>query len=321
LYLVTDFVTGMFDTINFWLSKDSLKSCCMRDIAGRLSKVKEAFDVDTGTAKITGSLSNYHATINDNGLFLAGSLSKLYFGENQSSLSRSTTKDALNMLADALSIPLELADITRIDVACNLPMQHDVPAYYPSLGDARHYRRLEQNNGIYYSNHQKQMLFYGKLHEQQIKQVPVLPIFQQRNVLRYELRFMNRVKNQFNLSELKPDKLTDEQFYIDILNRWKDEYFKIYRHKLLTFKPEIMNSTKAFEQQLMAIGLQAIGGEAQAWQMIEQAKQQGMFENKMQAKRLKDKLKDLCNQPACTTQNQLIEELDKKIKEAVRFYR
>jgi hypothetical protein len=71
----------------------------------------------------------------------------------------------------------------------------------------------------------------------------------------------------------------------------------------------------------MAIGLQAIGGEAQAWQMIEQAKQQGMFENKMQAKRLKDKLKDLCNQPACTTQNQLIEELDKKIKEAIRFYR
>lgn len=311
----------MFDTVNFWLGGEHLGAACYGDIAARLSGAKEVFDVATGASKITGSFANYHVTLNDQGLFLTGSLAKLYFGENQSSLSRSATKEALQMLGDTLGIPIEQADVTRLDIACNLPMQHEVPAYYPALGAARHYKRLEQNNGIYYSNHQRQMLFYGKVHEQQVKQVPVLPIFQKRNVLRYELRFLNRVKNQFNLSELKPDKLTNEPFYIELLNRWKEEYFKIYRHRLLTFKPEIMNSTKAFEQQLMAMGLQALGGEAQALQMIEQARQQGMFENKMQAKRLKDKLKDLCSLPVCTEQNELIEELDKKIKEAVRFYR
>lgn len=311
----------MFDTVNFWLGREHLTAGSCEDITGRLSGVEDRFAPSTGEWKITGSFANYHATLNDRGLFLSGSLAKLYFGENQSSLSRSATKEALQMLGDTLAIPIEQADVTRLDIACNLPMKHEVPTYYPALGNARHYKRLEQNNGIYYNNHQRQMLFYGKVKEQQLKKVPVLPIFQQKNVLRYELRFLNRVKKQFNISELKPDKLTNEPFYIEILNRWKDEYFKIYRHRLLTFKPEIMNSTKAFEQQLMAMGLKALGGEAQALQMIEQARQQGMFENKMQAKRLKDKLKDLCSLPVCTEQNELIEELDKKIKEALRFYR
>jgi len=311
----------MFDTLNFWLSSDYLTKGSYNDIAGKLTRLKEAIDVDTGAVKITGSFSNYHATLNAHGLFLTGSLSKLYFGENQSSLSRSTAKDAIQMLSDTLSIPLEHADVTRIDIACNLPMKHEVPAYYPCLGDSKHYRRLEQNNGIYYNNHKKQMVFYGKLHEQKIKHVPVLSVFQGCRLLRYELRLMKRLLEQFNTHEIKPDMLTDEEFYIKLLNRWKDEYFKIYRHKLLTFKPEIMNSTKAFEQQLMVMGLQALGGEAQALQLIDQAKAQGVFENKMQAKRLKDKLKDLCNMPACTEQNELIEELDKKIKEAVMFYR
>jgi hypothetical protein len=311
----------MFDTLNFWLSSDYLTTDCYKDIAGRLSRVKEAIDVDTGAVKITGSFSNYHATLNAQGLFLTGSLSKLYFGENQSSLSRSTTKDAIQMLSDSLYIPLEHADVKRIDIACNLPMRHEIPAYYPCLGNSRNYRRLEQNNGIYYNNHQKQMVFYGKVHEQKIKQVPVLPVFQGCRLLRYELRYTKKLLDQFNINEIKPSMLTDEAFYIKLLNRWKDEYFKIYRHKLLTFKPDIMNSTKAFEQQLMVMGLQAMGGEAQALQLIEQAKLQGIFENKMQAKRIKDKVKDLCNMPGCTEQNELIEELDKKIKEAVMFYR
>lgn len=309
----------MYDTVNMFIDCDGMDKSHLETV---LQQPKYKVDAATNEVSITGKFGNYFVFAGDRGITLQGSLSKLYFdGENQSTLTRATTKEALQLLEDNLHLPVSDAYIRRLDIGFNLPVKQNENAYYPFLGTAKYYQRLEQNNGIYYQNNQRQMLFYGKVNEQQQKKTAILPIFTNANLLRYELRYLNRLTKQLNEAEIKAARLTDEDFYLQMLERWKDEYFTIYRHRLLSFKPEIMNSTKEFELQLMALGLQALGGEGNALAIIEQAKKENVFENKMQQKRLKDKIKSLCSKEICTMQNDLITELDKKIKEAVKYYR
>ena len=159
------------------------------------------------------------------------------------------------------------------------------------------------------------MAFYGKISEQK----KLLPIYEGRHMLRYELRFLNRLNKQLQESKINTKLLIDENFYMKLIERWKQEYFKIYRHKLLIFKPEIMNSSKEFEKQLMALGLQMLGGEQKAFEMIKQAKRLNFFDNKMQEFRLKQKIKNICSSEICAESHDLIMELDKKVNLAVKF--
>jgi hypothetical protein len=307
----------MYDTVNFRLSGDCIDSCNYSKITDVLSGIQENIEVETGKCRITGNFNNYRIILSESSVFISGSLAKFYFnGENQSVLTRIATKDAIQMLQDCLNIPLDKAEIKRIDLGFNFPVKHTESSYYSFLGDANYYDRLEQNNGVYYRNHQKQMAFYGKISEQK----KLLPIYEGRHMLRYELRFLNRLNKQLQESKINTKLLIDENFYMKLIERWKQEYFKIYRHKLLIFKPEIMNSSKEFEKQLMALGLQMLGGEQKAFEMIKQAKRLNFFDNKMQEFRLKQKIKNICSSEICAESHDLIMELDKKVNLAVQFY-
>ena len=55
----------------------------------------------------------------------------------------------------------------------------------------------------------------------------------------------------------------------------------------------IFNSTKDFEVMLAAIGLQTIGGIRSVNKMINEADQNGVFENKMQKSRIKKYSREL----------------------------
>lgn len=310
----------MYDTVNFWLSREYIDLCNYSKITNVLSDIQENIDVKTGSCKISGNFNNYRITLSESSVFISGSLAKFYFnGENQSILTRMATKDAIQMLQDSLNIPLDKAEIKRIDLGFNFPVKHTESSYYSFLGDANYYDRLEQNNGVYYRNHQKQMAFYSKICEQKNKKKTVLPIYEGRHLLRYELRFLRRLQVQLQEPFIDTHLLINEAFYMKLLDKWKQEYFKIYRHKLLMFKPKIMNSSKEFEKQLMALGLQMLGGEQKAFEMIKQARTQDFFDNKMQEIRLKKKIKNLCSLEICTKTNDLIKELDYKVNQVVKF--
>ncbi|NTV45595.1 MAG: hypothetical protein HGB11_03530, partial [Chlorobiales bacterium] len=61
-------------------------------------------------------------------------------------------------------------------------------------------------------------------------------------------------------------------------------------------------------------------GEGEFLSLIESAKQKGQLE-RYQAKRLKDKIKELANLPDLTEPEPAILELDQKVKQAARHYR
>lgn len=303
----------MFDTIHLWLPKEESRSFDVALLAN--VEAKEKNDMQT----ITGNYKNLRIFYKETGIFIAGSLCKYLLGDNMQTLGRGSTKEAICRLSDELYLPFQQANVTRVDVAENLIMQYEVPYYYSFLGDARHYKRLEQENGIYYRQTKREMLFYGKLLEQEYRGVPIPPLLQGRNVLRYEYRFKNRLCRQLNMPQVKASYLSDEKTYMAILQIWRDEYYKIRKVKSPLPFVLTLNNMKQLQNELMLLGIKTIGGEQAMQQIIEQCKQQGKFQNKMQVKRVKDRVKKVCNMPLITGDSDAILELNRKVDEAIKI--
>ncbi len=81
-----------------------------------------------------------------------------------------------------------------------------------------------------------------------------------------------------------------------------------------------MKNAKELVNQLAIIGMQNIGGEKLVFDMIDDAKHRGELD-KMQYKRLKDKVKELGSNEKYTEFNDAIFELDSKVRQAVSYYR
>lgn len=307
----------MYDTLNLWLN-----SCDVPDIKNCTNAIQIT---DESRERIQGNLGNMKLTIKQTGIFVTGSLARFYFGNNQTVLTKKTTKLAIEMLADTLHLPIIQANIFRIDFANNIPVKQKENLYYPLLGKANHYTRLLQPDSLYYTNKQRQLLFYAKRTEQKAKHIAILPIYENKNLLRYEMRLQKKIKQQLNVPDLKAAILFEPTFYHNLIKRWQREYFAIYKENKLIINhlPNIdtMSSRKTFEKYLMQIGIEALGGANEVLEIVQSAKDLNYFSNKMQPARLKEAIKEAANYNAgITSRNELIQELDKKINEVARLH-
>ncbi len=196
-------------------------------------------------------------------------------------------------------------------------MKYDEKVYYNYLGEAQYYKRLEQNNGLYYNNQKRQLVFYGKEYEQKDKGQPIPQLYKSRNVLRYELRFKRQLRKQFNKPKITAGLLYDEVFYNNLVKRWESEYFAIQKikSKLNNMKPT--GSKKQFIENLalytvLELGQPNVLGKVKEWQ------KSGVI-SKKQAYDLRFATKQLSKMQIDDNENDLVAELNKKIKEAARY--
>ena len=197
-------------------------------------------------------------------------------------------------------------------------MQHEESLYYSYLGESNHYKRLPQPNGLYYSNNKRQLLFYGKVHEQNDKRQPIPELYKNRNVLRFELRYKQRLRQQFNRPEIKAGLLYDEDFYRQLIKQWKNEYLAIQKinSKVNSMKPT--GSTKELVENLALFSILE-AGQPQVLNLIKQWQETGEID-KHQAQRHRDFIKKLSSKKMDEEGNDLINELTRKVKEAARNY-
>ena len=266
---------------------------------------------------VTGYLDSLKVSISDNRVKIYdSSLCKYYLGSNFKTLSKGDTKRAIEKISDSLQLPFHLANVTRIDFAQNLIMQFNEKVYYPYLGEAQYYNRLEQNNGLYYNNQMRQLLFYGKEYEQKIKKQPIPELYKNRNVLRFELRFRKQLRKQFKQPEITAGLLSDEVFYSNLVKRWKNEYLAIQKinSKLIKMKPT--GSKKEFIENLALFTILELG-QPQVLNKVKEWQESGKI-SKKQAYDIRSSIKKLSKSPMDEKGNDLINELDRKIKEAAR---
>ena len=311
----------MYDTINFRLTAEDVCNinfleetpCYLNNIANHIFSGVPVVTGDLGGLKVVAS--EWQVKVKD------ASLCKWYLGDNFQELGRGTTQQAIEKLSDELHLPMDRATITRLDVGVNIITQHPPATYLNHLGLLAHAQRLQQPKGLYYSKRDEVLCFYDKVMECKAHNELLPPLYRGRNVLRYEQRYMHRIHSRLKVPAVTGATLYDEAFYMAVLER----FFKTYKaiKKINDIKPnfKIMKGRKDFQRMGVLSLIERLGGEIELTNQINEAQQRGELTSK-QAYDLRNEVRKACEiKDGFTEPNEQITELDKKISEAVKFYR
>lgn len=313
----------MYDNVDMRLNKEDAGNIdLLAEIPAKMENPTVIYPYYSEYPSITGYLGSLKVNVTENRLVIKdSSLCKWFLGDNFQTLTRGDVKQAIQRMSDELYLPMYKANITRIDLAQNFIMDFDLPVYFNHLGQLVDYKRLEQPKGLYYNQIKKLLIFYDKVAEQKHKKNPIPEIYQNRHVLRYEMRFFKGLLHQFNLPEIKAETLYNEVFYMDIIKRWHNEYKRINKIRDNTNIDFTMIKTKRqLSLQGLSFLIQSKGGELAFIKEIAEAQSTGQL-TKKQAFDLRDLVNEASRSEILTCSSDVISELDKKVNEAVRFYR
>lgn len=308
----------MYDTIHFYLPQEQCSDNLLLTIPNKLSHVKETRYED-GNVSLSGSLKGLQFRVTNTRLKLTGgSIPKFYIGDNIGTLSRGDAQRCIECMSDLLSVDLSNAKMTRLDFATNILTKHPEGLYYPYLGESLHYQRREQPNGIYYNNHQKNLVFYSKVDEQKDKG-NFIPVWARNlHLLRYEMRLTQRVHKQMK-EEVNLSKIYNEDFYVKMIDRWYSEYTKIQKQNMILNELEPTGSTKELDAQALAFVISTVGINRFNLMLDEwHAKREISRKAKSD---LKKRARDVISKYEGRNKNELITELDRKVKESIYSYR
>ena len=302
-----------------------------------LGETSQYFDVSReciydGDVVLHGKLEKgIKVELSERGIKLSGSLCKFHLGDNFQTLHRSDTKRAIERLSDTFHLPIGEGKVTRIDIAQNFILKQDLQEYYNHFGELKDGNKRSSRvpittengliSGLYYYQSNGLLVFYDKVKEQTEKRQPIPEMYQNRNVLRYEQRYTGRLPKAFNVERVTASILYDEQFYINIIDRWKSNYFKINKINDITINLTAMKGIRDFNRMGILCMLEMFGGELALKEQVKEAQKMGNL-SKDAAFDIRKAIDSACKEKiGITDRNDCISELDKKIKEAVKFYR
>jgi hypothetical protein len=311
----------MYDTVNFRLSQYEAGGVdFLKETPSYLENVGE--HNYSGDVVITGNLKGLKVSLNRYLMKVKdGSLCKWYLGNNFHTMGRGDTQRAIEALSEALHLDMSKAAVTRMDIAQNIIMTHPPDSYLNHLGLLRYATRLKEPSGLYYKQTNGRLCFYDKNREQKSKKEPIPELYQNRNVLRFEQRYSKRIATQLKIGEVTGASLYDEEFYINVLDRWRCSYMAIQKINDIQLDFQKMRTKKDLSLMGILSLVERVGGQNQMIEQVSEAQKTGKL-TKKQAFDIRNAIKDACSvKDGFATKSELIEELDKKIFEAVRSYR
>ncbi len=307
----------MYDTIHLRLPIEDIIDFNLDVVCSCLDKISEHY-YDSGQHQISGKIGeNMKVGISNKNITIKGSLAKYYFGNNFETLTITQTQEAIVKLSNKLGLPIYDAIVTRVDFSDNIIVDFKPQAYYNYLGNCTYFTRNSiKANTLYYNGSSMTKLFYDKIAWAKSKNVSIPKDLIGKNVLRYELRYEKRLKNQFNLPEVKAHTLYDYDFYLRLLNNWKQEYSSILKLGNVTFNFEHIKTPKQLSRNFELIGMESLGY-SRVMKEIDNLKQQGIMNNNEYYSRAKNRVKTLFTDSNQTATSDLIIELDSKINQIV----
>ena len=311
----------MLDTVNFRLLQSEANNMdFLSETPCYLENVGEHYY--NGEAVITGSLNGLKISLNRYQMKVKdGSLCKWFLGDNFQTMGRGDIKRAIEKLSDTLHLPMNRATVTRLDLAQNFITRYPPEVYLNHLGVLKYATRLQEPNGLYYSQTGGRLCFYDKNREQKNHREPIPELYKGRYVLRYEQRYTNRIASQLKVGEVTGELLYNEAFYIDLLNRWKNTYKAIQKINDVSLNFQAMKTKQELYKMGVVSLIEQAGGQLQMIDQINEAQKRGDL-SKKQAFDLRRAINEACKiKDGLTVPNEAIQELDKKVSEAVKFYR
>lgn len=222
-------------------------------IVNRLQSAKQNIDIETGEVRTFGYLGNLRVSVYDSGLYIVGSLAKYFNGGNIYTLNRKTTEKAIEKLSDDLGLDVSTAKVTSLEFGDAFLMEHKVDEYLKRLGSMPRMMRNPQESTLYFQTKgiedPKKAVFYDKGVELRKKKESLPDGFKGLNILRYEIRFKNRLPQQLGWNEVTASTLFDRAFYRKMLDLYQQTYFSISKKKTLRLSAlrEVKNPKDAFD--------------------------------------------------------------------------
>ena len=174
---------------------------------------------------------------------------------------------------------------------------------------------------LYYNRPNMQLYFYDKNREAKAHREAIPDLYQGRSVVRYELRCKQRLGRIFNVAEVKAAMLYDECFYMQVCRLWRDAYLQISKVNKASINFEAMTTKQELYKMGVLVMVEKYGGQVAFMNELSRARERGQLSAK-QAYDLRQAVNGACALKAgLTIPNDAALELDKKVKEAVRFYR
>ncbi len=312
----------MYDTITLKITANEVKGvdflevipCCLNNVA---------FHNFNGVDVVTGTLNGLKVIVNSNQVKIKeGSFCKWHLGDNYKQLGRGEVERAIEKLSDQLHLPMSKATVTRMDIAVNVLTKHPTALYFNHLGALRYAQRLEEPDGLYYKQANGRLCFYDKNQEQREKGEVIPELYNGKNVLRYEQRYLHRLPKQLGVEVVTGAMLYDEDFYIKLLKQFSATYKAIEKINDITLNFGAMaGGKKEFYKMCVLYAIEQQGGQVEMLNQIKEAQTSGQILSKT-AYDLRQVVNDACKTgEGLTVKSEAIDELNKKISEAMRYYR
>ena len=311
----------MYDTVNFWLPQSRAGGVdFLTETPYYLENVGEHI-YNNGEIVITGNLNGLKIILKEHQMKIRdGSLCKWYLGDNFQTMGRGDTQKAIERLSDTLHVPIREATVTRLDIGRNFETRFPPEVYFNHLGSLRNFIRLKEPNGIYYCQSSKQLCFYDKIAEPKAHKAFIPKQYEGKNVLRYELRYLERIAAKLHMKEVTAAMLYDEAFF-GLMNRWGDAYMAIQKINDASLNFQAMKSKSQLYKMGVVSLTEQVGGLLQMIEQITEAQKRGELSNK-QAFDLRQAVNDAYTiRDGLTVPNEAIQELDRKVSEAVKYCR
>ncbi len=304
----------MYDKLKIWAARTRATP----DIGKFLDNAKDQIDHATGEIRTFGSLDGLKVSVFTGGISIIGSLSKYLYSNNIYPLDRHSTAEAVEKLSDSLHLDISDAKITGLEFGSQFVMRHKPEDYLRKLGEMPRLQRYHFEVGtLYYKPRGKQQpkvfAFYDKKADAVAKGMTLPDGFSDANLLKYEMRFNQRLPQQLGVPEVTALTLSDKEFYRQMVRRYQDCYFSISKQNQV--KTNIMNEIKTVSDAYDVLVARLINQSDQTLitAYLEELKEAKTFEDRKSYTRLKKKIQDVAAKAELGS-DELVKELDNEIK-------
>lgn len=218
-----------YDTIKLVLTKRQIPAT---DFLAHTSKYIEVDQAHSNYARVQGMVRNFKVTATPKCIKIEGSVAKFVHGDNFRFVTLKDMEQTLQNLSSTLHLPLDQAILSRVDVGCNVKVDHFPELYFDYLGTLPKFsRRIYGNSSLYYENRTCTMVFYDKVKEVVMRN----PLFSGgwgfENVIRYEVRLVRAGVRSLLKSEPNPTgaSLCNPTFYQALYANAADLYASIVK--------------------------------------------------------------------------------------------
>lgn len=290
-----------------------------------IENVKRSVNSNGELTEIRGNIDNYRVTILPEKMFFNGSLSKSYLGSNVVELSRDDIPKALKNLKRRTQMPIQFADVIRIDLAVNVFLQNKYKTYLPYFGESYGYiKGRDQYGGLKYvrtcADQKIEIAIYDKLSELAANARNVYAIAKdalegtgEKGIMRIEMRLKKSVRKTLlpSASRLTVVHLLSGGVNRKLIKLWKQHYAAIDKNLKLRLPSEIAG-LKELKDVLAAKQIEAEGLDQVMLDIDEMAKT-GNWSSKKKST-TKTEIKKLSQERFEGTLPHSIIEIEQKIK-------